>query len=405
MRIAVIDFGSYAFTAQLARSLALRGHDVLYSGFSDYQGPKGAMRDNFECPEKLCFAPVSLGEKFHRYSYLKRRSQELRLGAAFAEKVRMHNADVVIGANMQIDVADRLQHGVAGRGIAYVHWLQDIVSLAMKTVLAAKLGLAGDFIASYYTWREKRLLQSSDGVVVITDDFMRDISGLSLDPARIHVIPNWAPLDELPVLNKDNTWSREHGFADKKVLLYSGSMGMKHNPKLIVSAAKTLASQKDTVVVVVAEGVGADSLAEAKRALSLDNLYLFPYQKIECLPEVLATADVLTALVDAEASKFCVPSKVLTYFCTGRPVLLAIASDNLAARMVNDLGLGFITGPDDAVAYAKAANRLLSDTALRQTQAANARRYAEHAFDITNITDRFEAILAEAVTFKKNSGH
>lgn len=400
MKLAIVDFGSYAFTAQLARTLAGRGHKVLYSGFADFQGPKAAVREDTGGQTSLSFEPVSLGEEFHRYNFARRRGQEIRLGRAFAEQVRRHGADVVISANTPIDVAATLQKAAAREGIAYVHWLQDIISLAMKTVLTAKLGAAGQAVTAYYAWREARLLRASDAVIAITDDFFRALSGVSLDPARCHTVPNWAPLDELPVLPKDNDWARAHGIAGKRVLLYSGSMGLKHNPRLIVAAAEALAGDPGVAIVVVAEGVGADFLAEAKRQKKLDNLTLLPYQRIELLPQVLAASDVLTAFVDAEASDFCVPSKVLTYLCAGRAVLLAIPRNNLAARIVGEHGLGATVAPDDCVGYRAAVIKLLEDQGRRQISAANARAYAERNFEIGAIADRFEAILAKAIAGK-----
>ena len=41
MKIIVHDFSGHAFTAQLARALAVRGHDVLYASFGGFQTPKG----------------------------------------------------------------------------------------------------------------------------------------------------------------------------------------------------------------------------------------------------------------------------------------------------------------------------------------------------------------------------
>ena len=66
-------------------------------------------------------------------------------------------------------------------------------------------------------------------------------------------------------------------------------------------------------LVVVSEGRGADWLAEQGR--NEPALRLLPYQPYDRLPEVLASADVLIAVLEPEAGAFSVPSKILTYLC------------------------------------------------------------------------------------------
>src|SRR5579871_5924452 len=108
MRIAIVDFGGYAFIAQLARAMAIRGHDVLYCCFRDFQGPKGALGKQAHNPPRLKIVAATLGEEFHRYNFIKRRSQEMRLGRLFADYARDFEADVVIGTNITIDIHEAL---------------------------------------------------------------------------------------------------------------------------------------------------------------------------------------------------------------------------------------------------------------------------------------------------------
>lgn len=62
-------------------------------------------------------------------------------------------------------------------------------------------------------------------------------------------------------------------------------------------------------VVIAAEGTGADFL---RRQRLPANALLLPLQPAGRPPEVLASADVLVALLDADAGVFSVPSKVCT---------------------------------------------------------------------------------------------
>ncbi len=79
-------------------------------------------------------------------------------------------------------------------------------------------------------------------------------------------------------------------------------------------------------VVVVSEGGSADWLRDQQKQLELPNLVLLPFQPADVYPQVLASADVLISLINAEANQYSIPSKVLTYLCAGRPILLFHAS-------------------------------------------------------------------------------
>src|SRR2546430_17624780 len=102
-----------------------------------------------------------------------------------------------------------------------------------------------------------------------------------IEEAGTAVIENWAPLDELPVLSRDNEWAREHALVDRLVFLYSGTLGFKHDPSLLLELARW-ARGHEAVVAVVSEGPGSDWLA--REGADEQGLLLLPYQPYERLP-------------------------------------------------------------------------------------------------------------------------
>jgi glycosyltransferase involved in cell wall biosynthesis len=242
------------------------------------------------------------------------------------------------------------------------------------------------------------MLKASDQIVIISEDFRPILERWGIDRDRTTVVENWAGLDEIEPGPRHNDWSREHGLDDSVVVLYAGTLGLKHNPNLLLQLAVRFAGdegadERDLRVVVISEGLGADWLAEQKRDLGLDNLVLLPFQPYDQLPATLASADVLVAILEPEAGVFSVPSKVLTYHCAGRPILGSIPRENLAARIIEREGSGAVTEPGDVDAFVDAAVRLLEDEPLRKDMGERARTYAEKAFDIDRIGNEFETVL------------
>ena len=111
------------------------------------------------------------------------------------------------------------------------------------------------------------------------------------------------------------------------------------------------------------------------------------------MPEVLASGDVLCAVLEEDAGVFSVPSKVLTYLCAARPLLLAVPQVNLAARIIHQQKAGLTVPPADVPAFLEAAEQLRSNPHLAARCAANGREYAENNFKIEDIAVTFENIF------------
>jgi glycosyltransferase involved in cell wall biosynthesis len=301
--------------------------------------------------------------------------------------------DVVISANMPLDAQNLLQQATRNQGARFVFWLQDVYSVAVRFVLSRKakpLAAAGGW---YFERLEKKLLRQSDAVVCIAPGFAEFVRGWGVPESKIAVIRNWAPLDEVVPAPRDNAWARENGVDARFCFMYSGTLGMKHRPELLLDLARRLDARKDARLVVIAGGAGADWLRERAHEVSPDTLTVLPFQPYSRISEVMGSADVLITLLDSEAKTFAVPSKTLSYLCAGRALIVAAPAANEAARVVEEAQAGLVVSPDEPAGIVSAAERFLQDRVLLAECASNARRYAEQHFSIDAIVDRFLDVL------------
>lgn len=395
MRCVIHDYAGHPFQVDLSRHLARRGHEVSHVYFADNPGPKGSFERLPGDPETLRFIGISLGNRAQHAAGtgantgFGRRSTDVAYGRKVANVIADIKPDVVLSGNTPTE-AQRSILKVCGSGNSrFVYWVQDIYSLAVTTLLTQKLGYAGKAIGLYYQHLDRQQLRASDAIVAISEDFVPLLSSWVGNRAKVSVIENWAAIDEIPVGAKDNDWSRQHGLQDRFTYLYSGTLGRKHNPALL----SDLAGQCDgAAVAVVGQGFGIPQLQAAKETQRLDALKLLPIQPMQQLANLLATADVLIATIEPEASAFAVPSKVLSYLCAGRPILMA-SGYNLAAQIVRQAKAGIIVNPVDSVGFVNAATYLRAHPDECAEMGVNGRAYAERTFDIARITGRFEAVL------------
>jgi glycosyltransferase involved in cell wall biosynthesis len=356
--------------------------------------PRGPVSARADDPKGFQVRGITIGAPIDKYGYVRRFFQEREYGRLLAREITAYRPDVVLGGTTAPDIQEAAVMACRRLGIGFVFWAQDLNAIAIDRILRRKLPVIGALIGMRYIALERRLMQLSQAVVAITEDFLPIFQGWGLDRSRVHVIENWAPRDELPARPRENAWAQEQGLTGKLVFLYSGTLGLKHNPALLLELAQALRARPEARVVVVSEGLGADWLRA--RQADQPNLILRPYQPFERLPDVLGSADVLLALLEPDAGVFSVPSKVLSYLCAGRPIVAAMPRENLAARLLERIGAGVAVAPDDAAGFTTAALALADEAPRRTAMGQNGLDYAAKTFDIRAIGERFEAILADA---------
>jgi colanic acid biosynthesis glycosyl transferase WcaI len=382
-RILLSDYAGHGFTTELAIALReQRGLDVTYAYCSTVTSPKGRVDQGDRS------IGVPSGSSFEKYRPWRRLISEIRYGLSTVRVMRRVRPTTHVVCNMPlVSLLVMWLGGLLGR-TRLVIWFQDAQSGIAEGVLGR--GIRSRAIDAL----EGLLLRRASRVVAISEELAHEARLHRVDRRSITVLENWAPIEQLPVVARDNAWSREHGTAQSPlVFTYSGTLGRKHRADMLVELAHVLEPQGGRVVV-VSEGEGASSLRERKARGDLANLTVFGYQPFSRLPEVLGSADVLVVLLEPTAGQFSVPSKTLSYLCAGRPVLAAMSATNTAATILQQRALaGLVVEPDDPHAFGVAALRLAKDPALREELGRSGRAYAEAHFSSDLVLDRFVAAI------------
>lgn len=403
MKLLIHDYAGHPFQVQLSRELARRGHRVTHAFAGGLLTPRGALERRTGDPEGFASLEVPMDPDYRekKYDFVARRGMEVAYGRELARRTREIAPDMAFSANMPTEPQETFRSACARLRIPFVPWVQDFYSEAVARLASRQKPVLGRMVGGYYRWLEARTLRKSARIVAITEDFLPMIRRFRVAADRVDVIPNWAPLDELPSGPRQNAWSTRHGLEDSFCFLYSGTLAMKHNPELLFRLAEKFRDRPSVRIVVVSEGPGSEWLQKRRQEAGLENVVLLGFQRFSEMPEVMATADVLLAILEPDAGVFSVPSKVLSYMCAGRPVLSAIPAENLAARILTGAGAGTVVPPADIDGFVSAAEAYYADEGRRRAEGAKARAYADEHFDICRIADRFEAVIAKATAGAK----
>lgn len=389
MRLLIHDFAGHPFPVQLSRALAGRGHEVTHAYAGGLVGPKGPLKIWASDPKGLAIQEIALSNTFQKYSAIRRVAAHRSYARELKNLMAAKRPEAVLSGNTPIDIQAELMWHCRRRGIVFVHWVQDVYCEAIRYFLKGRLPFGYGQLSRPFRLLERIVAKRSNHTVVISPAFKKLLAEWGVPPARMSVVENWGPVNEVPLRPRDNAWRRSLGLDDRPIFLYLGTLGLKHRPDLLYALAKSLG--EECHVVVSSEGVGRTWLDAQPR---LPNLHTLGFQAYEDLPDVLASADVLVGTLEVAAGQFAVPSKILTYLCAGRPILLAAPKENLAAHVVERSQAGLVVDPRDENAWHAAAEKLLHTPAYRERLGRNARSYAESEFDISRIANKFEALFS-----------
>lgn len=393
LHIVVHDYSGHPGQVQLSRALTRRGHQVVHQHCPSYVTGKGAVERQPDDPEGLRFEPCPMKSTFNRYSVGHRLVQELQYGASVGRLIAQESPDVAIISNVPLLAHAMLSRQLRRKHIPMIFWHQDIYSSAIGAAAIQKLPRIGHVIGWLAGRVERSIARASAAIVAISPTFLETLDQWGV-AQKTTVIPNWAPLNELPVHDRHNAWSDRMGLSEVPVVMYTGTLGLKHDPSILALIASHLErTRPDAKVVVVSEGKGREWLERWKREHGADNLVLMDYQSYEELPMMLACADVLMAILEPDASKYSVPSKVLTYLCSGRAIFGVLPRDNSVAEILWGNHAGLVADPADRERVAGLVARLLNNEFQRKQLGTAGRLYAERAFCPDNAAERFEEIF------------
>ena len=221
------------------------------------------------------------------------------------------------------------------------------------------------------------LLRRADGIIALGDRMRRRlVEEKGADPARVHVIHNWADCDAIVPGPKDNAFARAHGLVDRFVVMHSGNVGLSQNLDVLLEAADRLRSKDRLTIAIVGDGSTRQALEALAAARGLTNVRFFPYQPKALLHESFAAADAFLVSLKGGLEGFIVPSKVYGILAAGRPYIAATDPSSEAAAIARDGQCGLVAAPGDPAALADAIATMYDHPAATKEMGERARRVA-----------------------------
>lgn len=158
------------------------------------------------------------------------------------------------------------------------------------------------------------------------------------------------PLDKYLIVYN---WQNEEDFREitgeknrkRFVFSYVGSINVHSNVDLIIKAYAK-ARTDNTEMKVYGGGNQAEACKELAKQLNLDSVS-FGFVSRNDVPRIQSKADVMLMALPTGNGRLCMPSKLISYMLSGKPVLASIDTDCEAAKIINESGCGIVVEPDN----------------------------------------------------------
>lgn len=216
-----------------------------------------------------------------------------------------------------------------------VYQLQDIFPDSLAgSGLAKKGGLL---------WKIGRTIENftyrnADKIVVISEDFKRNILAKGVPEEKIEVVYNW--VDEnaiIPVKEEDNDLFEEFDISrDKFRVVYAGNLGNAQNIEIIVDAARKLKDINKIEFIIFGKGGLEDEIKHIKANEKLDNLKILPLQPYERVSKVYGLGNVCIVACKPGLGGAAMPSKTWSIMSSGRAVLANFDDGELKEILENN---------------------------------------------------------------------
>ena len=274
----------------------------------------------------------------------------------------------------------------------FVYNLQDIFPDSLVgTGLAKKGGLL---------WKIGRVIENftyrnADKIIVISEDFKRNIMAKGVPEEKIEVIYNW--VDEEAVVDvsrEENKLFDKYGLDRSKFYVtYNGNIGLTQNMDMLLEVAKELQQScgssspmgvqsaearsmqqscgssnpadgsKDIHFVLVGEGAYKAEVKKRIKEQGITNVTLLPFQPYEDISHVFSLGDVSLVISKPGVGANSVPSKTWSIMSASRPVL-ANFDENELKTIIENNHCGIFTKAGDKKAFKEAILKLYHNPEL-----------------------------------------
>ncbi len=224
---------------------------------------------------------------------------------------------------------------------------------------------------------EKITYKYSDKIIVISEDFKKNLLAKGVPEDKIVVIYNWVDQNAVIDISRENNklFDKYNIDREKFYIEYSGNIGLTQNMDMLLEVMKELkTTHPDIGLVLVGEGAYKAQVEEIVKRDDLTNVTMIPFQPYEDISHVLSLGDAGLVISKPGVGANSVPSKTWSIMSASRPVLANFDENELKDILVGN-ECGIFTKAGDKDAFKRSIIKLYENRDLCKKYGTNGRQF------------------------------
>ena len=256
-------------------------------------------------------------------------------------------------------------------------WVYDLQDIFPDSLVGTGMTHKGSLLWKIGRGIENFTYRHADKIIVISEDFKKNIMAKGVPEEKIEVIYNWVDQDAVvDVPREENKLFDKYGLDRGKFFVtYNGNIGLTQNMDMLLDVAEDFqVSQPDIEFVLVGEGAYLENVTRTVREKGLNNVHLLPFQPYEDISHVFSLGDVSLVISKPGVGANSVPSKTWSIMSASRPVLANFDPNELKTIIENN-HCGIFTPAGDKDAFKNAILKLYENPEMCREYGKNGREF------------------------------
>lgn len=272
---------------------------------------------------------------------------------------------------------------IQGLKMPLIKWLKrkptiyNVQDIFPDSLVGTGLTHEGSLIWKIGRMVEKITYRYADKIIVISEDFKKNIMAKGVPEDKIVVIYNWVDQNKVvDVPREENKLFDVYGLDRSKFYItYNGNIGLTQNMDMLLDVAKELQEEyEDIHFVLVGNGAYLDEVKRKVADQQLENVHLLPFQPYEDISHVFSLGDASLVISKPGVGANSVPSKTWSIMSASRPVL-ANFDENELKTIIENNHCGIFTKAGDKDAFKESILTLYNHRELCQEYGHNGRKF------------------------------
>lgn len=272
---------------------------------------------------------------------------------------------------------------IQGLKMPLIKWLKrkptiyNVQDIFPDSLVGTGLTHEGSLIWKIGRMVEKITYRYADKIIVISEDFKKNIMAKGVPEDKIVVIYNWVDQNKVvDVPREENKLFDIYGLDRSKFYItYNGNIGLTQNMDMLLDVAKELQEEyEDIHFVLVGNGAYLDEVRRKVAEQQLDNVHLLPFQPYEDISHVFSLGDASLVISKPGVGANSVPSKTWSIMSASRPVL-ANFDENELKTIIENNHCGIFTKAGDKDAFKESILTLYNHRELCKEYGYNGRKF------------------------------